>query len=295
MLRKLARLAPLLALFVLPLLHAEDAFFESGGARIHYIVEGAGEPVLLIHGYTASIAGNWAAPGIIKALVDDHYQVIALDNRGHGQSDKPHDPAMYGPKMIHDSLNLLDHLKIRKAHIVGYSMGGFFTLDLLCDHPERFITATLGGAGFDAPKADALTPLAESLEQGNGIGPLMVLLTPPGQQPPTPEQIAPINKMLLATNDPLALAAAARGGLPQVTEAKVKANKIPTLALVGALDPLKAGVDHLVAMDMPELNVVVIPGATHMTAFASPVFITNLKNFLEDHPAKAKAKAAGTN
>jgi pimeloyl-ACP methyl ester carboxylesterase len=173
-------------------------------------------------------------------------------------------------------------------------MGGFFTLDLLCDHPERFLTATLGGAGFDAPDAGALAELADSLEQGKGIGPLMVMLTPPGQQPPTPEQLAPINKMLLSINDPLALAAVARGGLPHVTEAQVKANKVPTLAMVGSLDPLKAGVDHLEAMNMPNLKVVVVPGATHMTAFASPVFIQNLKSFLEEHPAKA-AKGAATN
>ncbi|MBZ5606688.1 MAG: alpha/beta hydrolase [Acidobacteriia bacterium] len=287
MLKKLVRVAPLLALFLLPLLHAEDAFFDSDGVRIHYIVEGSGEPVLLIHGYTSSAAGNWAAPGVIKGLVADHYQVIAIDNRGHGQSEKPHDPAMYGPKMIHDSLHLLDHLKIQKAHIVGYSMGGFFTLDLLCDHPERFLTATLGGAGFDAPAN--VTDLAESLEQGKGFGPLMVALTPPGQQPPPPEQMASINKMLLAINDPLALAAVVRAGLPQVSEAQVKANKVPTLALVGSLDPLKAGVDHLEAMNMPNLKVVVVPGATHMTAFASPVFIQNLKSFLEEHPAKARA------
>ncbi len=294
MLRKLLRVAPVFALFFVPLLHAEDGTFDSGGVKIHYIVEGAGEPVLLIHGYTSSAAGNWAAPGIVKALVADHYQVIALDNRGHGQSDKPHDPAMYGANMVHDSLHLLDHLNIQKAHIVGYSMGGFFTLDLLCDHPERLITATLGGAGFDAPDAAAMSQIAESLESGKGLGPLMVALTPPGQQPPSAEQMAGINKMLLAVNDPLALAAVARSGMPHVTEAQVKANKVPTLALVGSLDPLKAGVDHLEAMNMPNLKVVVVPGATHMTAFASPVFIQNLKSFLEEHPAKA-AKGAATN
>ena len=284
-----------MAFFVLPLLHAEDAFFDSDGVRIHYTIEGTGEPVLLIHGYTSSAAGNWGAPGITKALVADNYRVIAIDNRGHGQSEKPHDASMYGPKMVNDSLNLLDHLHIAKAHVVGYSMGGFFTLDLLAEHPDRLITATVGGAGLDPPAQSALNALADSLEQGNGLGPLMVMLTPPGQQPPPPEQMAGINKMLLAVNDPLALAAVARGGVPHVTEAQVESNKIPTLAMVGALDPLKVGVDHMEAIKMPDLKVVVIPGATHMTAFASPVFLANLKSFLEEHTMKAKATSATSN
>jgi pimeloyl-ACP methyl ester carboxylesterase len=291
MLRQFLRVAPLCALFVLPLLHAEDLFFDSDGVRLHYTVQGAGEPVLLIHGYTANIAINWAAPGVIKALADN-YQVIALDMRGHGQSAKPHDPSMYGHQMVEDAIRLMDHLNLSKVHVVGYSMGGFITSALITEHPDRFMTATMGGAGFGAPANDAmLTQLAESLEQGEGIGPLIIALTPPGQEPMPPQQIEATNKMLLSFNDPLALAAVARGGLPQVSEAKIRANKVPTLALIGELDPLKAGVDQLQAM-MPHLKVVVIPGATHLTAFASPVFIENLKSFLAEHPAKPKASTA---
>src|ERR1700742_2570354 len=101
---------------------AADYTFDSAGVKIHYIVEGQGEPVVLIHGYAASIATNWGAPGIVKKL-SENYQVIALDKRGHGQSDKPHDAAAYGPVMFEDVLRLMDHLKLKKAHIVGYSMG----------------------------------------------------------------------------------------------------------------------------------------------------------------------------
>ncbi|SPF37658.1 Hydrolase [Candidatus Sulfopaludibacter sp. SbA4] len=289
---RLTRLTPvaLLALFVVPVLPAEDFFFDSGGVRIHYTVEGSGEPVLLIHGYSVSAATNWGAPGVIKGL-SDRYQVIAIDNRGHGQSDKPHDPRAYGDKMAEDSIHLLDHLKIRKAHVVGYSMGGFITSELLTRHPDRLWTATLGGAGWRSPKeTEDLKPmfnrLAESLEQGNGIGPLIVALTPPGQQPPPPDQMEAISKRMLAANDPLALAAVVRAPQGQVPEAKIRANKIPVLALIGELDPLKAGVDRLDGM-MPNLKIVVIPGATHMTAPGSPVFLTTLKSFLAEHPAPA--------
>jgi len=97
--------------------------------------------------------------------------------------------------------------------------------------------------------------------------------------------------MILSFNDPLALAAIARAGLPHASETKIRANKIPTLALIGELDPIKAGVYQLQEM-MPDLKVVVIPGATHLTAFSNPVFIDNLKSFLAEHPAKAAAAKA---
>jgi pimeloyl-ACP methyl ester carboxylesterase len=265
--------------------------FESGGVKIHYIVEGKGEPVVLVHGYAASIAANWAGPGVIKALAEN-YQVIALDNRGHGQSDKPHDAASYGGKMADDVVHLMDHLKIKKAHIVGYSMGGFITESLETTHPNRFITATLGGAGWaDQSQTAALNGLADSLEQGKGIGPLIIALNPPGAPPPTAQQMEMTNKMFMASNDPLALAAVARAHFPPVDEKKIRSNKIPTLALIGENDPLKAGVDQLKTM-MPNLTVVVIPKATHMTAFASPVFITSLKSFLAEHSKGSHRKAA---
>src|SRR6266478_711867 len=67
---------------------AEDAFFVSGGVKLHYIVQGQGEPVILIHGFGANIEMNWVMTGVLPALTQS-YQVIALDNRGHGQSEKP--------------------------------------------------------------------------------------------------------------------------------------------------------------------------------------------------------------
>ena len=79
--------------------------------------------MVLVHGFTANIQVQWGVPGVITKLEPD-YKVIALDNRGHGKSDKPHDPKLYGPESVNDVVRLLDHLKIEKAHIVGYSMGG---------------------------------------------------------------------------------------------------------------------------------------------------------------------------
>lgn len=285
-----------------PTAKAVDDFFLSDGVKIHYIVEGEGEPVLLIHGFSASIPMQWGLPGVIKELSKE-YQVIAIDNRGHGRSGKPHDPKDYGQKMVEDSVRLLDHLKIKKAHVVGYSMGGFITNKLLATHPDRVISATLGGAGWEKSDNDRLrglmTELAESLEAGKGIGPLIIMLTPEGTPKPTQEQIAGINGMLMLTNDQKALAAVIRG-MPEfaVTEEHLKANKTPTLALIGAIDPLKAGVDDMKQV-MANLKVVVIEGADHMTAFTKPEFVAELKQHLaansanKDKAVKEKPVAAG--
>jgi pimeloyl-ACP methyl ester carboxylesterase len=299
MTKKLAPLFGVIAvLFFAISARAADFTFDSAGVKIHYIVEGQGEPVVLIHGYAASIAANWAQPGVIKALATN-YQVIALDNRGHGQSDKPHDQSAYGTKTLDDVIRLMDHLKIKKAHIVGYSMGGFMTEELMVEHPNRFLTATFGGAGWNDPKdttmATSLNQLADSLETGKGIGPLIIALNPVGAPLPSPQQLEMTNKMFMAANDAAALAAVARGfaKFPPIPEAKIRGNKIPALALIGELDPLKAGVDHLNGV-MPHLKIVVIPGATHLTAFANPLFISSLKGFLAEHPSKERARAVPT-
>ncbi len=274
---------------------AEDAYFDSDGVKIHYIVEGDGEPVVLIHGFTANIDMQWKMPGIISKLKQD-YQVIALDNRGHGKSDKPHDPKQYGPEMVNDVLRLMDHLNVPKAHVVGYSMGGFMTNYLVNNHPDRCVTATLGGAGWskaDDTRTEFMTQLADSLDAGKGVGPLIEQLTPANRPKPDQQQIDFINQMIMAHNDPKALAACIRGlRSVTVTERQLSSNKVPTLALIGSDDPLKVGVDELEPV-MANLTVEVIEGADHMTAFSSPKFIGDLEVFLEEHSPVAAGAAAG--
>src|SRR5207249_2155515 len=114
---------------------------------ISYTVEGKGEPVVLIHGLYASAQVNWRAPGVIRILATNH-QVIAPDVRGHAASGKPEQESAYGVEMAEDIVRLLDHLKIPKAHIVGYSMGGMITMKLLTRHPDRVKSALLGGMGW---------------------------------------------------------------------------------------------------------------------------------------------------
>src|SRR5688572_9268520 len=85
-----------------------DSTFFSAGVRIRYIDRGEGEPVILLHGYTADIEDQWIETGVVPELARSN-RVIAFDARGHGRSDKPHDPAAYGANMAHDVVRLLDH------------------------------------------------------------------------------------------------------------------------------------------------------------------------------------------
>ena len=279
-------------LFLIPSLgRAEEYYFDSNGVKIRYIIEGQGEPVLLIHGFTVDVEKNWGTPGILKSLAKD-YQVIALDNRGHGKSGKPHSQEQYGTEMVEDAIRLLDHLKINKAHVVGYSMGAAITLKLLVTRPERLLSATLGGSGGirenDKQFLAFSEVLAQSLEQGKGMGPLIDVLTPAGRPKPTEEVVKQMNKLLLANNDAKALAEVIRGMSKfAVSDENLKANQVPTLALVGQLDPLKKGVDELNGR-LTNLHVVVLNGADHMTAFFMPRFVKELREFLSKGRQKVK-------
>ena len=122
----------------------EHRYFKTtDGVKIHFMVKGKGAPVILIHGYTGSAEGNWFSNGIADALAVNH-MVIAIDCRNHGLSDKPQP---MGPGKAEDVIELMDHLKIPKAHLHGYSMGGGIVGRLMAMIPDRIITAGFGGSG----------------------------------------------------------------------------------------------------------------------------------------------------
>jgi pimeloyl-ACP methyl ester carboxylesterase len=264
---------------------AEDRFFDSAGVQIRYTVEGKGVPVVLVHGYGINQEMNWVETGVTKALAG-RYQVIALDTRGHGRSGKPHDPKQYGVAMAEDVIRLMDHLKIPKAHVAGYSLGARIVSVLLAVHPDRLRTAIIGGAGLKDERGleaqrKLMTELADSLERGQGIGPLMTALAPVGAAPPNAEQIEAANKQFLALNDALAMAAVSRGNISmEPDEARLAANRVPVLALVGDADPRKPEAERL-AQKTPRVKVVVIPGANHQDAPRHREFVEGLKAFLD--------------
>jgi pimeloyl-ACP methyl ester carboxylesterase len=267
--------------------------FLSNGVKIHYVTAGEGEPVVLIHGFCASIQANWVLTGVFPKLAK-HFHVIALDNRGHGLSGKPHEVEKYGPEMVEDVVRLLDHLKIEKAHIVGYSMGGFMTGALVTKHPERVISAVMGGAGWSRDTDDhtVIDALAKSLDEGKGILPLMKALAPPGTVPPTEEQMKTRNQMLMLTQDQKALAACIRGMMNlRVTREQLENNQVPILAVIGDRDPLKKGVDAMEGV-AKNLTVVVVKGGDHISTMRSPIFAKAVEDFLTAHSTHATTASA---
>jgi pimeloyl-ACP methyl ester carboxylesterase len=121
--------------------------------------------------------------------------------------------------------------------------------------------------------------LATALENGEGITPLLAALAPEGEALP-PEQVTMINRMLLATNDALALAAVARSmGALAVDGAAIDRIEVPILAVVGSKDPLRAGVEMLAARK-PDVEVHIIEGADHMTAIQSPELAEAIREFV---------------
>jgi pimeloyl-ACP methyl ester carboxylesterase len=272
--------------------NAEEFFFESDGVPIRYVIEGEGEPLVLIHGFTASVEANWKGPGIFAPLAAE-YKVIALDCRGHGKSGKPRERDAYGAQMAKDVVNLLDHLEIEQAHIAGYSMGGIITLNILINYPERCLSAIVGGAGWNDPEAGGIEladAIAESLEQGEGLKALIVGLTPAGRPVPSDEQIKAMSALILGANDPLTLAAVARGfrGL-EVTREQIERNAVPTLGIVGSLDPLLASAEAMRA-NMPNVQgLVILENGDHMTALGNPNFPTAMLEFLRAHSPALEA------
>ncbi len=257
-----------------------QSFTASDGVEIHYLVEGRGDPVVLLHGITGTAASNWGGPGIIGRLAEE-FQVISVDQRGHGKSGKPHDAASYGERMALDVVDLLDHLRLQQAHVVGYSMGGFITMKLVALAPDRLMSAVVGGAGWSSPELrdDAMfDALAASLEAGKGGGPLVEFLWP-GEEPPTPEQVQAIGQAMVASNDQMALAAVVRG-MPalDVGAELLRINKVPTLNIIGSDDPLKRNADALVSV-MKEHRLHIIEGANHMNTLSSPEFLDTVRAF----------------
>lgn len=269
---------------------ADEGTFDSAGVKIAYLDEGKGEAVVLLHGFAGSAEETWtkvpyARTQFLPALKD--YRVLALDHRGHGKSDKPHDPKQYGREMAEDVVRLLDHAKVKKAHVVGYSMGAMVAGRLLVSHPDRLLSVTFGGGGplVSPPKAftDTLDATAESLEKGNGIGPLVIALTPEGQDKPGPEQAAAFSALFLGKKDQKALAAVLRGRTGwEVTEAELKANRVPVQFVYGSREI--AALKDIVAASkkaLPKAGLVVVENGDHGGTFTTPEFRMAVVEFLK--------------
>jgi len=282
-------IATFLVAIFLPSAIAAEQSFDSNGVKVAYLDEGKGEAVVLLHGFGTSGEEMWtklplAPTQFISALKD--YRVLIPDQRGHGKSDKPHDPKQYGKEMADDVVRLLDHVKVKKAHVVGYSMGALIAGKLLVDHPDRLLSVTFGGGSpvyLPSKEAGPLEATIESLEKGKGIGPLILALLPEGAEKPTPEQLSAFSDLFLKGKDPKALAAVLRGfsGLV-VTEAELKAVEVPVQFVYGSKEVkfLTAGIQAAKKV-IPKADVVVIDKGTHVDTFTMPEFRKAVVGFLK--------------
>src|SRR5262245_4944307 len=123
--------------------------FHNGAVEIAYLDEGEGDPIVLVHGFASTKNVNWVYPTWVSELRKGGRRVIALDNRGHGESEKLYDPAQYAiPMMAGDVTALMDHLDIPRADVMGYSLGSRMAAWLALHEPKRLRSAIFGGIGM---------------------------------------------------------------------------------------------------------------------------------------------------
>jgi pimeloyl-ACP methyl ester carboxylesterase len=251
--------------------------FLSDGVRIAYIdiapSDGPGDPVLLVHGFASNHAVNWVNTLWTKTLTGAGYRVIALDNRGHGQSGKPHDPAAYESNvMAADARRLLDHLGIERADVMGYSMGARITAHLALNEPARVRSALLGGLGIH---------LVEGVGLPLGIADAM--------EAPSLDTLAdPMQRMFRAfaeqtKSDLQALAACIRGSRQVLSPEEVGRIGVPVLVSVGTRDPI-AGSPHALAALIPNARALDIPDRDHNLAVGDRSHKAGVLAFLSERP-----------
>jgi pimeloyl-ACP methyl ester carboxylesterase len=244
--------------------------FDSDGVEIAFIDEGEGFPTLLIHGFASNLRVNWVSTSWLRDLAAAGRRVIAFDNRGHGESIKPHDMAAYpAPVMAEDARRLLDHLRIERADVIGYSMGARIAAFLALNHPDRVRRVVFGGLG------DGMV---------NGIGPsepIAEALRAPSLDHVTDPRARAFRIFADQTgSDREALAAcilAARQTLSRDELARISA---PVLVAVGSEDEV-AGDPHALAALIPRGEAFVIPGRDHMKAVGDRRHKAAVIGFLE--------------
>lgn len=257
----------LLALFLfLGPAAAQDRYFDAGGVRIRYVDMGSGPAVVLVHGFTGDIERSWINTGVLANLSTDH-RVLAFDLRGHGHSGKPHDPRAYDEIGL-DVIRLLDHTGVKRAHVVGYSLGGIIIAKLLTTHPERFTSALIGGAAYRrsrSARADRENEAAAREVEAGIYRALIVSTAATDEPPPGEEAILARSREIAGSNDVRAHAALMRARRALlVSDAEIAAVRVPTLALVGGADPALLRVQAMREF-WQDLHVQVVPGATHPT------------------------------
>jgi pimeloyl-ACP methyl ester carboxylesterase len=234
--------------------------FSSDGVSLAYIdlaptIEPQGKTVVLVHGFGSSHAVNWVNTQWTRTLSHAGYRVVALDNRGHGQSEKLYEPAAYSSQiMAEDVARLMDHLEIGQAAVMGYSMGARISAHLALAHPERLSALLLGGLGIHLVEGVGLPlGIADAMEAGS-----------------LDDLADPMQRMFRAfaeatKSDLSALAACIRGSRQTLGAAQVGSISVPTLVSVGTKDDVAGSAEALAAL-IPGARAYDIAGRDHNLA-----------------------------
>jgi len=247
--------------------------FHNGAVEIAYLDEGEGDPIVLVHGFASSKNVNWVYPTWVSDLRKDGRRVIALDNRGHGESSKLYDPAQYAiPAMADDTVALMDHLGIARADVMGYSLGARIAAWLGLKQPARLRSAILGGIGI-------------AMIDGGGPGENVAKAL---EAPALEDVTDPVGRTFRAfadqtRSDRLALAACLRGSRGLMTREEAAAISVPVLIAVGTADEV-AGSAEALGKIIPDSEVLDIPNRDHMRAVGDKVYKAGVADFLSRQP-----------
>lgn len=249
------------------------------GVNLNVEQAGAGPPLVLLHGFTGS-AASWAAHAEVFAR---SHATLAVDLLGHGMSDAPDDPARYGiGHATEDVLGVLDALGIRRAGLLGYSMGGRVSISLAIVAPERLSALILESAspgirdaGARRERAAADAALAAAIEQ-DGIEPFVErweLLPLFASQATLPDEARQDLRVRRLQNNPTGLANSLRGlgqGVQPPMHEYLQQIRVPTLLITGGLDPAYCALGEEMRALIPQAILEVVPGAGHAVHLEQP-------------------------
>jgi pimeloyl-ACP methyl ester carboxylesterase len=241
------------------------------GIRIAYAAEGEGPPVLLIHGFASSREQNWGSTGWIDRLARDGFRVVSFDCRGHGASDKPHDPAAYGPHMVDDIAAVMEAAALKNAFVMGYSMGAMLAVRFLMLHPERVRKAVTAGIGQNY--------FGEHPSWREMIADAMLTDDPSAITDAEARRFRIFGGQ--KGKDRLALAACMRSPRNMYRPEELKASKRPVLVVAGENDTL-AGSPFELAKAFADGRALVLPNKDHMTAVGDPGYKRAVLDFVRE-------------
>ncbi|MGQ0742317.1 MAG: alpha/beta fold hydrolase [Alphaproteobacteria bacterium] len=245
-------------------------FVSNGGVCIAYETLGEGAPVLLVHGFASNREINWRKPGWYEWLTRAGRRVIAMDNRGHGESDKPHDIQFYDEGlMAGDALAVLNALKISSCDMVGYSMGAYLLIRLMHDHPARVARAVLGGVGG--------TYFGFWDKRAKKIADAMLAKDPAEITDPMAQEFRRFAER--AGDDLEAMAACIQRPRITFTMEELKAITTPVLIVCGENDEM-AGPPERLARVFANARLEIVAGRDHQRTVGDPVFKQAAVEFL---------------